>query len=87
MKTTNPSIVTKIHKMWKEGKSHREMLKELPPIDAQTLSDIKEHLDISGPNPNLPKKESKYGISPSEDKREWYKRRYRAKYKERTGDN
>lgn len=83
--TTNRALGVKVLDLWKQGKTHKEILAEIPPIGAETFSAMKKSLGIEGKNPNVPKRESKYGVSHKEDPHEYDKRRYRAIYKERTG--
>ena len=82
--TTRRALGVKVLDLWKQGKTHKEILAELPPIGAESFQAMKKSLGIEGKNPNIPTK-SKYGISHKEDPAEWDRRRYRAEYKRRTG--
>ena len=83
--TTRRALGVKVLDLWEKGYTHKQILKEIPPIGAESFQAMKKSLGIEGRNPNIPKKESKYGISHKEDPHEYYRRRYRARYKERTG--
>jgi len=83
--TTNRALGVKVLDLWKQGKTHKEILAEIPPIGAEAIQAMKKSLGIEGKNPNVPKKESKYGVSHKEDPHEWDRRRYRARFKEKMG--
>jgi len=80
--TTRPALGTKVLELWGKGYTSRQILKEIPPIGAEAFSALKKSLGIAGINPNIPKKESKYGISHKEDSKEYGRQRYKAKFKE-----
>lgn len=83
--TTNIALGVKVLDLWKKGYTHKQILKEIPPIGGEAFGNMKKSLGITGKNPNVLKRESKYGVSPAEDPHEYYRRRYKARYKERTG--
>jgi len=83
--TTNRALGVKVLDLWEKGYTHKQILKEIPPISGEVFGNMKKSLGITGKNPNVPKKELKYGVSHTEDPHEYDRRRYKAKYKERTG--